>query len=54
MLNSVGVWMPPCGTPVLNSRLDVWFLYVVEALRPSMQFAMNLMIVPGMLSAAAF
>ena len=29
MLNSVGERTPPCGTPVLNRRLDVWFLYVV-------------------------
>ena len=37
MLNSVGGRTPPCGTPVLNLRfLDVWFPYVVYALRPLM------------------
>ena len=29
MLNNVGERMPPCGTPVLNIRLDMWFIYVV-------------------------
>ena len=37
MLNSVGERTSPCGTPVLNCRcLDVWFLYVVKALRALM------------------
>ena len=37
MLNSVGERTPPCGTPVLNWRcMDVWFMYVVWALRSLM------------------
>ena len=49
MLKSVGDRTLLCGTNFFNFRcVDVFFLNVVYALRPLMQFAMNLIMVCGM------
>ena len=41
---------PLCGTPDLSWRfVDEWFMNVVYAMRPLMQFAMYLSMVCGML-----
>ena len=46
----MGERMPPWGTPNLNWRfVDEWFLNVVYAMRPLMDFAMYLSMVCGML-----